>query len=240
MIKSLRLICCRKYVAYIPCSIDQSSYVVRRNRFSTSVSSKTPPLVDESVKTTLSCLESDESVCLLRHPVNGRTVVVVGTNHLSEESVALVKHTIQTLSPDLVMLELDIDRVDFRKEGGANWKEVFILSSEETHEIEETLRTQDLSDKRKEENSFRCRSNRYFSFFKTLVTSPLRTMFAVFVSTFINVSDNLEKRMGFNEGDEFGIAIETAKACQAKIILGDKRSEMNDVFEAVRKTNFLK
>ena len=41
----------------------------------------------------------------------GREIVVIGTAHISEESVAVVRRTIQTIQPDTVMIELDPKRV---------------------------------------------------------------------------------------------------------------------------------
>ena len=54
--------------------------------------------------------ECSDSIVILRNK-EGRQVVLIGTAHISEESVKLVRRTIQTVKPDLVMIELDRKRI---------------------------------------------------------------------------------------------------------------------------------
>ena len=55
-------------------------------------------------------VDCSDSVAVLRGP-GGREVVIVGTAHISEESVEVVKRTINGVKPDVVMIELDVKRL---------------------------------------------------------------------------------------------------------------------------------
>ena len=54
--------------------------------------------------------DCSDSVVVLRGP-NNREVVIIGTAHISEESVEVVKRTINGVDPDVVMIELDLKRL---------------------------------------------------------------------------------------------------------------------------------
>lgn len=54
--------------------------------------------------------DCSDSVVVLRGP-NNREVVIIGTAHISEESVEVVKRTINSVNPDVVMIELDVKRL---------------------------------------------------------------------------------------------------------------------------------
>jgi len=53
--------------------------------------------------------ECTDSLVVFRR--GDRTIVMIGTAHISEDSVALVRRTIQQVKPDVVMIELDPKRV---------------------------------------------------------------------------------------------------------------------------------
>ncbi len=57
--------------------------------------------------------------------VSGKEIILVGTAHISSESIALVRKTIEEENPDLVGVELDAQRLEQLKSGAA-WKETDI------------------------------------------------------------------------------------------------------------------
>jgi hypothetical protein len=60
--------------------------------------------------------ECSDTIIALRNAA-GRQIVVIGTAHISEDSVRLVRSTIRALNPDTVMIELDKKRVGKVNEG---------------------------------------------------------------------------------------------------------------------------
>lgn len=54
--------------------------------------------------------DCSDSVSILRGPA-GREVCLIGTAHISEESAEVVRRTIKSLKPDVVMIELDKKRM---------------------------------------------------------------------------------------------------------------------------------
>ena len=57
--------------------------------------------------------------------VSGKQIILVGTAHISSESIELVKKTIEEEAPDAVGVELDSQRLEQLKSGAA-WKEMDI------------------------------------------------------------------------------------------------------------------
>ena len=55
--------------------------------------------------------ECSDEITILKSSNNDREVVLIGTAHISEESVALVSKVINDLRPDTVMIELDPKRL---------------------------------------------------------------------------------------------------------------------------------
>jgi hypothetical protein len=65
-----------------------------------------------AVLDSLSLPECDDAITILRGPPPlCQQVVLIGTAHISEQSAALVRRTVQQLRPDVVMVELDLKRV---------------------------------------------------------------------------------------------------------------------------------
>jgi hypothetical protein len=60
--------------------------------------------------------ECSDTIVALRNGA-GRQIVLIGTAHISEDSVRLVRNTIRALKPDMVMIELDKKRVGKVNEG---------------------------------------------------------------------------------------------------------------------------
>ena len=54
--------------------------------------------------------ECSDSITVLKSP-SGKDVVLIGTAHISEDSVTLVRNVIRTVKPDVVMIELDRKRL---------------------------------------------------------------------------------------------------------------------------------
>jgi hypothetical protein len=53
--------------------------------------------------------ECDDGIIVLEK--GDRTIIMIGTAHISEESVNVVRRTIRTMKPDIVMIELDSKRI---------------------------------------------------------------------------------------------------------------------------------
>lgn len=54
--------------------------------------------------------ECSDSIIVMKNNLN-KQIIVIGTAHISESSVDLVRRTIQKITPDVVMIELDAKRI---------------------------------------------------------------------------------------------------------------------------------
>ena len=54
--------------------------------------------------------ECSDSIIVMKNDLN-KQIIVIGTAHISESSVDLVRRTIQKITPDVVMIELDAKRI---------------------------------------------------------------------------------------------------------------------------------
>lgn len=54
--------------------------------------------------------ECSDSIIVMKNDLN-KQIIVIGTAHISESSVDLVRRTIQKITPDVVMIELDTKRI---------------------------------------------------------------------------------------------------------------------------------
>jgi hypothetical protein len=55
--------------------------------------------------------ECSDSVTIFKRQKDNKEIIMIGTAHISEESAKLVRRTIKTVKPDVVMIELDPKRV---------------------------------------------------------------------------------------------------------------------------------
>ena len=71
--------------------------------------------------------ECSESIVVLR---KGQSeAIIIGTAHISDSSAKLVQRTIQKVSPDLVMIELDPKRIGKFSKGNTTFYDVFQIPS---------------------------------------------------------------------------------------------------------------
>jgi len=69
------------------------------------------PQSSSSSETILQALpECSDSIIVMKNDLN-KQIIVIGTAHISESSVDLVRRTIQKITPDVVMIELDAKRI---------------------------------------------------------------------------------------------------------------------------------
>ena len=55
--------------------------------------------------------ECTDSVTIFQRSADKKSVILIGTAHISQDSVNLVRRTIRTTRPDVVMIELDAKRI---------------------------------------------------------------------------------------------------------------------------------
>ena len=77
--------------------------------------------------------ECSESVVVLKKGRN--EVVIIGTAHISDESAKLVQRTIRTVSPDVVMIELDPKRIGKFSKNITEFNKVFQVPSNSNFNI---------------------------------------------------------------------------------------------------------
>ena len=65
--------------------------------------------------------------------LNGREIILVGTAHISKESITLVEDTIQNEAPDVIGVELDKERLG-QLLSGKKWQETNIIEIVKSHE----------------------------------------------------------------------------------------------------------
>lgn len=76
------------------------------------------PLVDEAI---------DPETDVTRLEVDGREILLIGTAHISQESVETVQRVIEAEQPDTVCVELDADRLRSLTEG-QNWEDLDLIA----------------------------------------------------------------------------------------------------------------
>ena len=69
-----------------------------------------PSTTRAGVSVALDDLECDDGISSFRSP-DGCSITMIGTAHVSELSALLVQRTIKKLQPDVVMIELDANRL---------------------------------------------------------------------------------------------------------------------------------
>lgn len=144
------------------------------------------------------------------------SVILVGTAHISDQSVLLVKDVIDLTKPDVVMIELDTKRLrlgneetsieEFERKG-------FIIPSE-TKKYVNAPRTAAPSSKSIIDRIFGPVFGIAGNITGNLVGSAIK-----------NFYKSLET-LGFTVGGEFDVAIQTAKKYNSKILLGDRNVDI--------------
>ncbi|CAM9490292.1 unnamed protein product [Ascophyllum nodosum] len=164
----------------------------------------------------------DDAVSYLRNPTKQSEVWIVGTAHISNSSAELVGSVIREIKPQVVMLELDIQRV------GAFLDKVEEVGDDEgVDSDEEKPRVSSPDKKRKLLDPNISVSDRVTDFFAAALGSAISNMYRT-----------LDQK-GLSSGQEFTVALREAGNCGAKILLGDRNVKLTlrRLSEALRSTN---
>ncbi|CAM9355535.1 unnamed protein product [Ectocarpus sp. 8 AP-2014] len=167
----------------------------------------------------------DDAVSYLYNPTKQSEVWLVGTAHISNSSATLVENVIRQIKPQVVMVELDAQRVG--------------SFMEPQKQGEKTL----ADGTGKEISAPAGRRNPFFgAFFKQLldpnvsVNDRITEFFAAALGKAISKMYESMDQKGLSSGQEFTIAINEARACGAKLLLGDRdvRITLRRLSEALR------
>ena len=144
-------------------------------------------------------------------------VILVGTAHISDQSVLLVKDVIDLTKPDIVMIELDTKRLrlgneetsieEFESRG-------FIIPSETKKYVNAPLPNAAPSSK--------SIVDRIFGPFFGIADNIAGNLVGSAIKNFYKSLETL----GFTVGGEFDVAIQTAKKYNSKILLGDRNVDI--------------
>ncbi|CAM9537974.1 unnamed protein product, partial [Hapterophycus canaliculatus] len=156
----------------------------------------------------------DGAVSYLYNPTIKSEIWLVGTAHISNSSATLVENVIRDIKPQVVMVELDAKRVGS-----------FIEASKKGDESV----TVDYEGGEKSAPPPGRKPTPFFgAFFKQLldpsvsVNDRITEFFAGALGKAISKMYESMDQKGLSSGQEFTIAISEARACGAKILLGDR------------------
>ncbi|CAM9196609.1 unnamed protein product [Scytosiphon promiscuus] len=172
----------------------------------------------------------DDAVSYLYNPTKKSEIWLVGTAHISNSSATLVENVIRDIKPQVVMVELDAKRVGS-----------FIEASKKGEEAATVNYTG-------EEKSAPLPAKKALPFFGTFfkqlldpsvsVNDRITELFAGALGKAISKMYESMDQKGLASGQEFTIAISEARACGAKILLGDRdvqaRVTLRRLSEALR------
>eukprot|EP00903_Cladosiphon_okamuranus_P013455 g12531.t1 len=167
----------------------------------------------QSGEASSSTLFSGDRVSCLRNAENGSRVVLVGVVHGNEQSVELAEKIVREVKPDVVMLELDADRLEDLPPGSAH-KSQDGLSWFTMDDVPEKAAS--LSASETPSTIPEARKRGPFCF----VLAPAAKLLA-------RTTGALESFFFEDEEDvsEMGSAVREAQACGARVCLGDRDFE---------------
>ncbi|CBJ28478.1 conserved unknown protein [Ectocarpus siliculosus] len=168
----------------------------------------------------------DDAVSYLYNPTKQSEVWLVGTAHISNSSATLVENVIRQIKPQVVMVELDAQRVGSFMEPPKQGEKA--LADGTGKEISPPAE--------------RTRNPFFGAFFKQLldpnvsVNDRITEFFAAALGKAISKMYESMDQKGLSSGQEFTIAINEARACGAKLLLGDRdvRITLRRLSEALR------
>ncbi|CAM9407914.1 unnamed protein product [Ectocarpus sp. 4 AP-2014] len=171
----------------------------------------------------------DDAVSYLYNPTKQSEVWLVGTAHISNSSATLVENVIRQIKPQVVMVELDAQRVGS-----------FMEPPKQT--------LADGAGKETSPPAERTRNPFFGAFFKQLldpnvsVNDRITEFFAAALGKAISKMYESMDQKGLSSGQEFTIAINEARACGAKLLLGDRdvRITLRRLSEALRSIDLQK
>lgn len=142
---------------------------------------------------------------------------MIGTAHISERSAELVRDTIKKVKPNVVMVELDVKRVDSKgvvrgTEGTLGYEAAgFVLPSESRRAIELQIKMQ-----------AEAASRRGIFSLGNIVQGWAAGIGGQIVGSALKSFYKSIENMGFTPGGEFKAAVEEGRKVGAKILLGDR------------------
>lgn len=169
----------------------------------------------------------DDAVAYLENPTLKSQIWIVGTAHISNSSAQLVENVIREIKPQVVMVELDAQRV------GSFLEEA------------KPKADGDIEGENKPQTSQRKRTPFFGAFFKQLldpkvtVSDRVTEFFAAALGKAISKMYESMDQKGLASGQEFTIAIREARACGAKLLLGDRDVQitLRRLSQALRSTD---
>eukprot|EP01040_Poterioochromonas_malhamensis_P017491 gene17491-20125_t len=160
------------------------------------------------VRTLKSELKEKDELSLLYHPDSGNVIALIGTIHIYEESINLVRKVIRKVRPSVVMIELDIQRFAGMIASRGKWQETLGVM------VPKPLTLWPVQELPK--------ANSLFSYYwKSL--QPLINYFSE-ISKEVHKAEELIRKVRneFDYGGEFRVAYEEGRKVGAQILLGDK------------------
>lgn len=169
-------------------------------------------------------VECSDSIILLEQPNTKRKVILIGTAHISDESVKLVRRVIGSTRPDTVMIELDTKRIG-RATDDVNLEDLgFITPTFDDASATAVGATAEIAGSRDGGR-------------KSIVQSTLRKVVAPIQNAVQGLAGallgkalgqfyNSVEKLGFTAGGEFRAAVEEGRKLGAKILLGDRNVDI--------------
>jgi len=142
---------------------------------------------------------------------DGKNVFLIGTAHISEESANFVRQVINKVSPDVVMIELDVKRIGRVGESKSLEEARFDVPPQTLSELSERSA-------RNEQPYFLHLFRQFSSTVSGWVKGAAGLLLGQALSSFYK---SIEK-LGFVAGGEFVAAVDAGRAIGSRILLGDR------------------
>jgi len=155
---------------------------------------------------------------------NNKIIYLIGTAHISEASVKLVRETIRSFRPSVVMIELDAKRIGKIGDGKKSLQDLgFILPASSTTSPSLAVSQADADAVMPVANSMRTTNsnNPIFGFAAQIAGLAKAAAGAALGTALKSFYASIEK-LGFEAGGEFKAAVEEARKVNAKVLLGDR------------------
>ena len=173
-----------------------------------------------STASALSLPPCSDEITILKS-IDNREVVLIGTAHISEESVELVRKVINDLKPDTVMIELDPKRLGrVGSDTNALQELGFDVPSQTRIALEKQKETA-TAYRNKQIGSGNILSKTLNSFKLQISSWASETAGSVLGKALGSFYKSVEK-LGFEAGGEFKAAVEEGRDTGARVLLGDR------------------
>jgi TraB/PrgY/gumN family len=212
----------RKFFVVNSDQIPSSPYDVKRKNFGLFVKIASAAigssLIDSRPSIAVDLPECSDSVTLFQRSSDKKSVILIGTAHISEDSVNLVRRTIRSVKPDVVMIELDSKRIGRAGVSKQTLNEAgFDFPMYGTKQFPVAALQTPVSDVKAQ------------AFINLMVGTLAATVQdwiadaggALLGRALSEFYKSIEK-LGFTAGGEFKAAVEEGRAVGARILLGDR------------------